>query len=698
MVVLGALGIPLVANIASASAASSLSPIATGDIIASLASGQVNEYTPAGNLVQTLMTATSPTGMAFDAQGNLYVTDFASNDILKLDAKTMTVSVFSNDTILNDGTTYNSPESIAFGPGYTKMYVSDADRNGPGGGIHVVNPATGAGEGFYPLPSSQGSDGTGESDWLAFDHSGSLFMTNENAAQGIMRVDQATGDIVQPSFVANTSGGTPYALSFDQNGNVWLGDTSSIDEYSPTGTLLNSITNPNFNTVFAAAFNPVGNTFYAGDLSTGEIYTYDLAGALQSSFNAGSGIDGLAVAGSTLVPTTPAAVPTPSSLSFGSQPVGTPTAAQTVTLHSSGTANLVLSSAPTVSGTDAGDFQLSGNTCTAGLALAPSASCTVSVAFDPTASGSRSATLNFSDNATSSPQQVTLTGTGTSSGPPPPPHPARGTCSGSFAVPGVLSGVHTGNVTVKGYCIVDGGPTVITGDLTLAKGAALNATFARNDVSGSGTSSLLVEGDLRVGTGAALDMGCEPKYSPCSDDPTATIGPHGPTGGTLTGQNRVDGSLVARNALGVVVHASTIKGSVFQLRGGGGLSCAPPSAGLFSVLHSPVFSDYENNDIVGNLTVSGLRSCYFGALRNRVHQNLNFNHNMFGDPDSSEVVSNIVGQDLRCANNAPAAQYGDSTARPNRVGDHATGECGFTVLQPRPAPHGPLTHISIRRP
>lgn len=153
------------------------------------------------------------------------------------------------------------------------------------------------------------------------------------------------------------------------------------------------------------------------------------------------------------------------------------------------------------------------------------------MAFDPAASGSRSATLNFSDNATSSPQQVSLTGTGTSSGPPPPPHPARGTCSGSFAVPGVLSGVHTGNVTVKGYCIVDGGPTVITGDLTLAKGAALNATFARNDVTGAGSSSLLVEGDLRVGTGAALDMGCEPKYSPCSDDPTVTIGPHGPAGG-----------------------------------------------------------------------------------------------------------------------------------------------------------------------
>jgi sugar lactone lactonase YvrE/lysophospholipase L1-like esterase len=285
-----------------AMAAGQFVPIASGDMVASLASGQVNEYTPAGALVQTLIpAANTPTGSAFDGAGNLYVTEFGSNDILKVDAKTGAVSVFSNNTILADGTSLNSPESIAFGPGYTRMFVSDANRNGPNGGIHVIDTATGKGHAFLPLPSSNGSSGVGESDWLAFNHSGTLFMTNENPTQGVMQVNQSTGDITQPSFAANFPNDA-YAMSFDTNDNLWVSDTSSILEFDKTGKLLRTISNPDFGTVFAAVFNPPFNAVYAGDLSTGNIFTYDLNGTLVSQFNAGSGIDGLSVAGTVLVP------------------------------------------------------------------------------------------------------------------------------------------------------------------------------------------------------------------------------------------------------------------------------------------------------------------------------------------------------------------------------------------------------------
>lgn len=282
--------------------AATFSPIAKGDIVASLADGSVNEYTPAGTFVQTLISnANVPTGSAFDGAGNLYVTEFGGNDILKVDGQTGAVSVFSNDQILGDGTGFNSPESIAFGPGYTRMYVSDANRLGVGGGIHVIDTASGKGVGFYPLPSSVGSEGVGESDWLAFDQAGSLYMTNENAAQGVMKVDQATGDVVQPSFISNLPD-IGYATSFDRNGDLWVSDTSSILEYDASGTLLRTITNPSFNTVFAAVFNPPFDTVYAGDLGNGNIYAYDLSGNLQQTFNLGSGIDGLSVAGTVITP------------------------------------------------------------------------------------------------------------------------------------------------------------------------------------------------------------------------------------------------------------------------------------------------------------------------------------------------------------------------------------------------------------
>jgi len=281
--------------------AHAFTPIATGDLIVSdEANNTVKEYTPSGTLVQTLINNIAiPAGSAFDAQGNLFVTEFRGNDIQRVDATTGAVTVFSSNAILADGTSYNSPESIAFDAGFTKMYVSDADRFGPGGGIHVVDASTGKGLDFLPIPSSSGFYGPGQSDWLAFNAANILHMTNENPTQGVMQVNPVTKDIVSPSFIPNlpTYG---YAISFDRNGDLWVGDTNTVLEYSPAGTLLKTITNTNFSVVFAAVFNPAGDTFYAGDLANGNVYTYDLSGTLQHTFNIGGEVGGLSVAGASL--------------------------------------------------------------------------------------------------------------------------------------------------------------------------------------------------------------------------------------------------------------------------------------------------------------------------------------------------------------------------------------------------------------
>jgi hypothetical protein len=329
------LAVLTIAMCVNSSNAIAFSPITSGDIIASLANGQVNDYSPSGALIQTLIpNANTPTGSAFDGAGNLYVTEFGANDILKVNNQTGAVTVFSNDAILGDGTQFNSPESIAFGPGYAKMYVSDANRFGSGGGIHVIDPATGKGIGFLPLPSSLGSLGTGESDWLAFSPSASLYMTNENATQGVMEVDEAAGDIVQPSFIPNLPG-YGYAMSFDPSGDLWLSDTSQILEYGANGSLLRTITNPSFSTLFSAVFNPPFSTIYAGDLDTGNVFTYDLSGVLQNTFNVGSGVDGLSVAGTVIVPPSSA-----SSISLtpvsATSPIGSPVTLTAVVTDSSG--------------------------------------------------------------------------------------------------------------------------------------------------------------------------------------------------------------------------------------------------------------------------------------------------------------------------------------------------------------------------
>jgi hypothetical protein len=95
---------------------------------------------------------------------------------------------------------------------------------------------------------------------------------------------------------------------------------------------------------------------------------------------------------------------TPSSLTFAAQNVGTTSAVQTVTLSNNGTATLSITKIAT-----SGDFAQTNN---CGTTLAPNASCTINVTFTPTAIGSRTGALSVTDNASGSPQSVSLSGTG----------------------------------------------------------------------------------------------------------------------------------------------------------------------------------------------------------------------------------------------------------------------------------------------
>ncbi|HEY6185329.1 MAG TPA: choice-of-anchor D domain-containing protein, partial [Terriglobales bacterium] len=99
---------------------------------------------------------------------------------------------------------------------------------------------------------------------------------------------------------------------------------------------------------------------------------------------------------------------TPNKLSFGSQPIGSTSAAQTTVLKNTGQSILVISSIA-IAGPNPSDFAQT-NDC--GNTVAVGASCTFTVTFTPTVSGNRSATLNITDNAGGSPQHVSLTGSG----------------------------------------------------------------------------------------------------------------------------------------------------------------------------------------------------------------------------------------------------------------------------------------------
>lgn len=105
----------------------------------------------------------------------------------------------------------------------------------------------------------------------------------------------------------------------------------------------------------------------------------------------------------------------PTSLKWGKILVGTTAAGKKkVTATNTGSSTLTITNIATT-----GDFGLVAvkatkkvTPCANGTNLAPGASCLIKVSFAPTQTGVRTGSLNFTDNAPGSPQNVSLTGTG----------------------------------------------------------------------------------------------------------------------------------------------------------------------------------------------------------------------------------------------------------------------------------------------
>jgi centrosomal CEP192-like protein/ASPM-SPD-2-Hydin domain-containing protein len=187
--------------------------------------------------------------------------------------------------------------------------------------------------------------------------------------------------------------------------NVTMRNNTSAD-LTITGT---TITGPNA-TQFAQAGTTCGATLAAHStcilsVSFSPIATGAASATLTITDSATNSPQTIALTGTGIVPVSL----TPASLTFATLKVGNSSAAKTVTVDNNLSITLNISGI-TISGANGGDFSRSATTC--GSTLAPNASCSVSIVFTPTAVGARSASLNVSDDASTSPQSVGLSGTG----------------------------------------------------------------------------------------------------------------------------------------------------------------------------------------------------------------------------------------------------------------------------------------------
>ena len=204
--------------------------------------------------------------------------------------------------------------------------------------------------------------------------------------------------------VGTASAAKTITLTSSGSGTLTISSITASGDFAQTNNCGTSVA-AGENCTVSVIFTPAATGTRSGTLSISD----DAAGSPDTVTLTGTG----AVAAPAVTPSVtdddPVVSLAPTSLTFASQAVGTTSVNQAITLTNTGNASLSLTSI-SVKGANAGDFAQT-NTC--GSSVAAGGKCTISVTFTPAASGSRSAALSIADNASGSPQTVSLTGTGT---------------------------------------------------------------------------------------------------------------------------------------------------------------------------------------------------------------------------------------------------------------------------------------------
>jgi hypothetical protein len=232
-------------------------------------------------------------------------------------------------------------------------------------------------------------------------------------------IGATTSSSVQGDFWY-TPVGTP-AVSFGQNplafGGQPVGSTTQLTEtVNNTGTAPLDITEIDAGGDYSEPSDTcIGFSVAAGSSCTIDVdFTPSVTGTdngtLTLTDNAADSPETLQLTGSG---TEPEAVLSPSPVNFGTVVIGS-SDQEVLTVSNPGTATLDLSGAA-LTGADSGDFALAGVTsgCVGSPpTILPGTSCGVEITFTPGATGTRSATLTLTDNASPATQAVTLTGIG----------------------------------------------------------------------------------------------------------------------------------------------------------------------------------------------------------------------------------------------------------------------------------------------
>jgi len=251
-------------------------PFATGDVFASIGSGQVNVYGQDGTFKQTLDTGLGgfTTGGTFDSAGNYYVTAFSANSIAKFDNNGNLVDAHWASGI-------SRPESIVFDSS-GNAYIGNA-------GSATIQKVDSNGNSIQNFSVLQNTD------WidLAADQKTVLY-SNEGST-----IRQINTDTLVDTVFTSGSYGSLYAKRYLSDGSVLAASSlGNVYLWDASGNLIMTFST-GIGSVFALNLDPDGDSFWTGNTGGQQVVKVNLTtGAIEQSWLTGVGtLYGLAVYG-----------------------------------------------------------------------------------------------------------------------------------------------------------------------------------------------------------------------------------------------------------------------------------------------------------------------------------------------------------------------------------------------------------------
>lgn len=252
-------------------------PFVEGDVFAAF-SGFVRHFDSDLNFKQDLVTGGGGfnTGMAFDSDGNLYVTNFSASTVEKFSAA-------DGSSLGLFGSGYTTPEAILFdaaGNAYVGSVGGNGIRKFDADGNFLDSFAAGTRVDWMDLASDQTT----------------MLITQEGS--NVLSLD-LNSDTFNADFASGLGGGNAFALRILSDGTVLVADRGFIVLLDTDGSLLQTYDAAGQDNWFALNLDPDGTSFWSGDFGNGGIFKFDISsGSVLDSLITGNGsLFGLAIAG-----------------------------------------------------------------------------------------------------------------------------------------------------------------------------------------------------------------------------------------------------------------------------------------------------------------------------------------------------------------------------------------------------------------